>query len=289
GWEVSDSLAHPEENKKTIAWMEATIKTAVAEINDLYSKYRLNEALMAVFKLFTDEFSGWYLEMIKPAYQAPIDAETLQATLNFFEQLMKIIHPFMPFITEELYQHIAERKDGESIMVDSLILDSPTEADARLIAQYEEAKQVISGVRAVRQSKNISPREPLTLEVVVASDDDCNVTKCPALGSVIKKMASLADILYVQAKSDGTSAFLLSTTEYAVQLGNLIDTEAEIQKMEAELKHLQGFLVGVKKKLGNERFVANAPAQVVELERKKQSDAETKIAALTESLAKLKK
>ena len=244
---------------------------------------------MAVFKLFTDEFSGWYLEMIKPAYQAPIDAETYKATLGFFEQLMKMIHPFMPFITEELYQHIAERKDGESIMVDTLILDAPTEADKQLIAQYEEAKQVISGVRAVRQSKNISPREPLTLEVVLQGADDRNVTKCPALGPVIKKMTSLADIQDVQTKSDGTSAFLIGTTEYAVQLGNLIDTEAEIAKMEAELKHLQGFLVGVQKKLSNERFVANAPAQVVELERKKQSDAETKIAALTESLAKLKK
>ena len=195
----------------------------------------------------------------------------------------------MPFITEELYQHIAERKEGESIMIDPLKLDAPTEDEACLIAQYEEAKQVISGVRAVRQSKNISPREPLTLEVVVASDDDKNITKCPSLGAVIKKMASLADILYVQTKSEGTSTFMISTTEYAVQLGNLIDAEAEVQKMEAELKHLQGFLVGVKKKLSNERFVANAPAQVVELERKKQSDAETKIAALTESIAKLKK
>ena len=202
---------------------------------------------------------------------------------------MKIIHPFMPFITEELYQHIAERKDGESIMVETLILDAPNEGDARIIAQYEEAKQVISGVRAVRQSKNISPREPLTLEVVVNGADDKNVTKCPALGPIIKKMASLADIQYVQTKSDGTSNFMIGTTEYAVQLGNLIDTEAEIAKMEAELKHLQGFLVGVQKKLSNERFVANAPAQVVELERKKQSDAETKIAALTESIAKLKK
>ncbi|MBQ2536495.1 MAG: class I tRNA ligase family protein, partial [Bacteroidaceae bacterium] len=219
----------------------------------------------------------------------PIDAKTYQATLNFFEQLMKIIHPFMPFITEELYQHIAERKDGESIMVETLILDAPNEEDARIIAQYEEAKQVISGVRAVRQSKNISPREPLTLEVVVNGADDKNVTKCPALGPIIKKMASLADIQYVQTKSDGTSNFMIGTTEYAVQLGNLIDTEAEIAKMEAELKHLQGFLVGVQKKLSNERFVANAPAQVVELERKKQSDAETKIAALTESIAKLKK
>ena len=287
GWQVSDSLAQPEENRKAIAWMEATIKTALAEINGLYTRYRLNEALMAVFKLFTDEFSGWYLEMIKPAYQAPMDVETYKATLNFFEQLMKMIHPFMPFITEELYQHIAERKEGESIMVDTLVLDVPTEADAQLMAEVEDAKQIISGVRAVRQSKNISPREPLTLEVVLVAGEK-NVTQCPALGAIIRKMASLAEIQYVQAKSDGTSAFMIGTTEYAVQLGNLIDTEAEIQKMEAELKHLQGFLVGVKKKLSNERFVANAPAQVVELERKKQSDAETKIATLTESIKKLK-
>ena len=190
----------------------------------------------------------------------------------------------MPFITEELYQNISERKDGESIMVDTLILDAPSKADADLIAQYEEAKQIISGVRAVRNSKNISPREPLTLEVVA----DDNITKCPDMGAIIKKMATLSDIQYVQTKSDGTSAFLIGTTEYAVQLGNLIDTEAEIQKMEAELKHLEGFLIGVQKKLSNERFVANAPAQVVELERKKQSDAETKIAALKESIAKLK-
>ena len=201
---------------------------------------------------------------------------------------MKIIHPFMPFITEELYQHIAPRKEGESIMVSTLQIDAPTEQDAALIAQYEEAKQIISSVRAVRQSKNISQREPLTLEVVLTNADDRNVTKCPALGPVIKKMATLADILYVQAKSDGTSSFLIGTTEYAVQLGSLIDTEAEIQKMEAELKHLQGFLVSVQKKLSNERFVQNAPAQVVELERKKQADAETKIAALTESIAKLR-
>ncbi|MBQ9640777.1 MAG: valine--tRNA ligase [Bacteroidaceae bacterium] len=288
GWQVDETLEQPKENQKTIAWMQAIIKKAFAEINDLYSKYRLNEALMAVFKLFTDEFSGWYLEMIKPAYQAPIDKATLQSTLQFFEQLMKIIHPFMPFITEELYQHIAPRKEGESIMVSTLQIDAPTEQDAALIAQYEEAKQIISGVRAVRQSKNISQREPLTLEVVLTNADDRNVTKCPALGPVIKKMATLADILYVQAKSDGTSSFLIGTTEYAVQLGSLIDTEAEIQKMEAELKHLRGFLVSVQKKLSNERFVQNAPAQVVELERKKQADAETKIAALTESIAKLR-
>lgn len=286
GWHVNNAIAQPEENKKTIAWMEAVIRTTVAEINDLYSKYRLNEALMAAFKLFTDEFSGWYLEMIKPAYQAPVDACTLAATLGFFEQLMKIIHPFMPFITEELYQHITERKDGESIMVDPLVISNPTADDAVIIAEYDQIKQIISGVRAVRQSKNISPREPLALEIVAAAED--NVTKCASFSAIIKKMASLSEMIYADTKSDDTSAFMIGTAEYAVRLGNLINTEAEIQKMEAELKHLQGFLFGVQKKLRNERFVANAPAQVVELERKKQSDAETKIAALTESIAKLK-
>ena len=286
GWQVDTKLPQPKENESAARWMEAKIKAAYAEINDLYKKYRLNEALMSVFKLFTDEFSGWYLEMIKPAYQAPIDPKTLEDTLLFFEQLMKIIHPFMPFITEELYQHIAERKDGESIMVSPLILSAPTKEEKALCAEYEELKQIISGVRAVRQSKNISPREPLTLEV--AQTDGKNITNCEALAATVRKMASLSDIKYVDAKSDGTSAFMIGTTEYAVQLGGLIDTEAERQKLEAELKHLQGFLVGVKKKLSNERFVANAPAQVVELERKKQADAESKIATITESLEKLK-
>ncbi len=289
GWEVSDTLAQPESNAKTIGWMNAKIRTAAAEVDELYGKFRLNEALMTVFRLFTDEFSGWYLEMIKPAYQQPIDSATLNATLDFFELLMKIIHPFMPFITEELYQNIKERKDGDSIMVALLSVDAPTEADRQVIARYEEAKQIISGVRAARQSKNISPREQLTLEVVLASGEDRNITKCPAIGPVIRKMAGLSEIQYVQAKSEATSAFLVGTTEYAVQLGSLIDVEAEVAKMEAEMKRLEGFLTGVRKKLSNERFVANAPAQVVELERKKQADAETKIATLKESIASLKK
>ena len=288
GWEVAD-IEQPLSNKKVIAWMQAKIRTEVAEINDLYSKYRLNEALMAAFKLFTDEFSGWYLEMIKPAYQAPIDQETLKATLDIFEDLMKIIHPFMPFITEELYQHIAERKEGQSIMVDTLKMDAPTQEDAQLLEQVEQAKQVISGVRAVRQSKNISPREPLELEVVVTNDEDHRVTRCPALGSVIRKLAGLSEIRYVQQKGDGSSAFLIGTDEYAVPLGNLIEAEAEIEKAETEIKRLQGFLAGIEKKLSNERFVQNAPAQVVELERKKQADAQSKIAALEETISKLKK
>jgi valyl-tRNA synthetase len=288
GWETEDKAAS-DSNKKAVAWMNAKIRSVYAEINDDYSKYRLNEALMAAFKLFTDEFSGWYLEMIKPAYQCPIDKETLEATLDIFDKLLHIIHPFMPFITEELWQHIAERKDGESLMVDVFKLDAPTEADEKLMADFEEMKQIISGVRGVRQTKNIGPREPLTLEVIVTGDDDKVITQCPALGPVIKKMAGLSDIQYVQQKGEGSSAFMIGTREYAVPLGDLIDVEAEIAKAEAQLKHLEGFLVGVRKKLSNERFVANAPEAVVALERKKESDSLEKIAALKQTIAELKK
>ena len=242
---------------------------------------------MTAYKLFTDEFSAWYLEIIKPAYQAPIDRNTYEATLRFFETLMKILHPFMPFITEELYQHIAERTEGESIMTATLHLDPLTEQEKALISQYEEAKQIISGIRAVRNAKNIAQKEALKLEVVTSDPEGRNITHCPALGAVITKMANLDGISYVQQKGDSASSFLIGTTEYAVPLGNLIDTEAELQKMQAEVTRLEGFLNGIKKKLSNEKFVANAPAQVVELERKKQADAETKIAALKENIAAL--
>ncbi len=281
GWQVDSSLAQPEANAKAVAWMEAKIRLVVAEINDLYSKYRLNEALMAIFKLFTDEFSGWYLEMIKPAYQAPIDTATQTATLGIFEQLMKVIHPFMPFITEEIYQHIAERADGDSIMVSTLTLDAPSEADTELAADFEHAKQVISGVRAIRQSKNISPREPLKLEASAGAD-------IAAWSDTIKKLAGLSRIAKVEKKSESTQSFLVGTEEYAVPLGSLIDAKAEIAKAETEIKRLQGFMAGIQKKLSNERFVQNAPAQVVELERKKISDAESKIAALQETINGLK-
>ena len=288
GWEVAD-IEQPEANKKSIAWMEAKIKSDYAEINDHFSKYRLNDALMTAFKLFTDEFSGWYLEMIKPAYQAPIDSKTFAATLNIFDQLLHIIHPFMPFITEELWQHIAERNEGESLMVSVFKLDAPTAEESALMAQIEEVKQVISGVRGVRQTKNISPREPLQLQVVAASESENIATKDEALAVIVRKMASLSDIVYVEQKGDGTSSFLIGTREFAIPLGDLIDVETEIQKAEAELKHLEGFLAGIRKKLSNERFVNNAPEQVVALERKKEADSLEKIAALKETLASLKK
>ena len=283
GWTVDDTIGQPAANVHTIEWMQAQLRSYAAEINDLYNKYRLNEALMATFKLFTDEFSGWYLEMIKPAYQAPIDTKTLAATLDIFEQLMKILHPFMPFITEELYQHIAERAEGESIMTATLKLAEPSAEDAELTGKFEAAKQVISGVRAVRQQKNISPREALDLEVVSGQ-----LPLPEAWGeALVKKMAGIGEIIYVEQKSDSAQSFLVGTDEYAVPLGNLIDAAAEIAKAQAEIKRLQGFMAGIEKKLGNERFVQNAPAQVVELERKKLSDAQSKIAALQETVKAL--
>ena len=285
GWEVNTELAQSESNKTSIAWMQAKLNATYAEINDLYSKYRLNEALMAAFKLFTDEFSGWYLEMIKPAYQTPIDAKTLEATLNIFDQLLHIIHPFMPFITEELWQHIAERKDGESLMVSVFKAAAPTEEDTALTQKVEEMKQVVSGVRAVRQSKNISPREPLTLQVIGKAKD--GVTSIPALAAIIEKLAGLDKIEQTSEKSEGTQAFLVGTDEYAVPIGNLIDADAEREKAETEIKRLQGFMAGIEKKLQNERFVQNAPAQVVELERKKLADAQSKIAALEATIKSL--
>ena len=285
GWEVTDDNANHNANEMAIKWMQAKLNATYAEINDLYSKYRLNEALMAAFKLFTDEFSGWYLEMIKPAYQTPIDAKTFEATLDIFDQLLHIIHPFMPFITEELWQHIAERKDGESLMVSVFKTAAPTKEDAQLIAQIEEMKQVVSGVRAVRQSKNISPREPLPLQVIGKAKD--GVTSVPALAEIIKKLAGLDKIEQISEKNEGTQAFLVGTDEYAVPIGNLIDADAEREKAETEIKRLQGFMAGIEKKLQNERFVQNAPAQVVELERKKLADAQSKIAALEATIKSL--
>ncbi|MCH5169543.1 MAG: valine--tRNA ligase [Prevotellaceae bacterium] len=285
GWEVSADISQPQANITCIQWMQAKLNATYAEINDLYGKYRLNEALMAAFKLFTDEFSGWYLEMIKPAYQTPIDVATLNATLNIFDQLLHIIHPFMPFITEELWQHIAERKEGEALMVSVFKTAEPTTADTELIAQVEEMKQIVSGVRAVRQSKNISPREPLVLQVIGSAMN--GVTSIPAFAAVIKKLSGLNSIDAVANKGEGTQAFLVGTDEYAVPLGNLIDTEAERAKAEAEIKRLQGFMAGIEKKLQNERFVQSAPAHVVELERKKLADAQSKIAALEQTIKSL--
>ena len=280
GWQVADG-EQPEACAIAAKWFEAKLKQTNAEVDDLFSKYRLSEALMAVYKLFWDEFSSWYLEMVKPAYGSPIDTKTYEQTLAFFETLLKMLHPFMPFITEELWQHIYDRKDGESIMRAQLDLAAPSADDDALAAAIENVKLIVSGVRTVRNQKNIPNKDALTLQVVGKNDFE-------AYTSVITKMANLSVINVVAEKDPTASAFMVGTDEFAVPLGDLIDVAAEIEKQEAQLKHLEGFFAGVKKKLANEKFVAHAPEAVVAMERKKQSDSEEKIAALKESLAALK-
>lgn len=280
GWETTD-IEQPEANKIATEWFEAKIKLANEELNDLFSKYRISEALMVAYRLFWDEFSSWYLEMVKPAYGSPIDKTTYDATLRFFDILLKMLHPFMPFITEELWQAIYKRQDGESIMREKLEVASPTDAERKLIENIEFVKQIVSGVRMIRNQKNISPKEPLNLQAVGENHyAEFNV--------VITKMANLTAIETVSEKSADASQFMIGTDEFAIPLGNLIDVTAELAKAEAQLKHLEGFLMGIKKKLSNEKFVANAPEAVVALERKKQSDSEEKIAMLKETIAELK-
>ena len=281
GWETAD-IEQPEANKVAVKWFEAKLKEVNAEVNDLFKKYRISEALMAVYRLFWDEFSSWYLEMVKPEYQKPMDKASYDATLRFFETLLKMLHPFMPFITEELWQNIYERKDGESIMRDKLELEAPTADEQALTANIELLKQIIGGVRTIRNQKNISPREALKLQIVGANELE-------AYNCILAKMANLDEIAVVNEKDGTASAFMVGTTEYAVPLGDKIDVAAEIEKAEAQLKHLEGFLAGINKKLSNEKFVANAPEAVVALERKKKSDSEEKIAALKETISELKK
>ena len=280
GWQVDNTLAQPQSSAIAIQWFDAKLSQTLEEIQDLFSKFRLSEALMAAYKLFWDEFSSWYLEAVKPAYQQPIDAATYHSTLDFFDSLLRILHPFMPFITEELWQHLAARKEGESIMVARM--PEPKGYDAHVIEQFETTKQIISGIRAIRLQKNIANREPLTLQILRGLHDDAN-------NSVIVKLSNLAQIDRVTEKDANSATFLVGTTEYAVPLGNNIDVEAELQKLEADLQYMQGFLRTVMGKLGNERFVNNAPENVVALERKKKADAESKIKSIEERIAELRK
>jgi len=286
GWEVSDTLQQSLNTKIAVKWFDAKLNIVNATINDLFSKYRLSEALMEVYKLFWDEFSSWYLEMVKPAYvdgkAQPIDRATYDATLKFFDALLKMLHPFMPFITEELWQALYDRKDGDSIMRECLKLNAPTKEEQKLSDDIEVVKQIVSGVRMVRNQKNIPPKEQMTLHTIGKNNFE-------AYNDVISKMANLKAIEVVAEKSADESSFMVGTEEFAVPVGDMIDVAAELEKQEAQLKHLEGFLMGIKKKLSNEKFVANAPEAVVALERKKQSDSEEKIATLRESIAELKK
>ena len=280
GWKVADNAEVPEASKLAVRWFESKQNEVAAEVADLFSKYRLSEALMAVYKLFWDEFSSWYLEMIKPAYGQAIDRVTFDSTIGFLNNLLHLLHPFMPFITEELWQQMAERKEGESLMVNSLLLNGTV--DEAFIQQFEVVKEVISNIRTIRLQKNIAQKEALELQVI-------GENPVTAFNAVIIKICNLSGIAVVEAKAEGASSFMVGTIEFAVPLGNMIDVEAEIARMEAELKHKEGFLQGVLKKLSNEKFVNNAPPAVIDIERKKQADAESIINSLKESIASLKK
>ena len=281
GWETAD-IAQPKSAEIAVKWFDAKLKEVNEEMEKQFKEYRISEALMTVYKLFWDEFSSWYLEMVKPAYGQPIDKQSYEATLKFFDALLKMLHPFMPFITEELWQHIYDRKDGESIMREKLEIPAPTAEEKKLAADIENVKQIIAGVRTVRNQKNIAQKEQLTLQVVGKNDFE-------AYNDVTLKMANLDKIEVIAEKSADASSFMVGTDEFAVPLGDLIDVAAEIEKAEAQLKHLEGFLMGVRKKLSNENFVAHAPEMVVALERKKESDSVEKIAALKATIEELRK
>ena len=281
GWETAD-IEQPKSAEIAVKWFDAKLKEVNEEMQKQFKDYRISEALMTVYKLFWDEFSSWYLEMVKPAYGQPIDQKSYDATLRFFDALLKMLHPFMPFITEELWQHIYDRKDGESIMREKLEIPAPTAEEQKLAADIEAVKQIIAGVRTVRNQKNIAQKEQLSLQVVGKNDFE-------AFNDVTLKMANLDKIEVIAEKSADASSFMVGTDEFAVPLGDLIDVAAEIEKAEAQLKHLEGFLMGVRKKLSNENFVAHAPEKVVALERKKESDSVEKIAALKATIEELKK
>ncbi len=279
GWNVDETLPQPQTAAIAVEWFDAQLNRTLEEVKDLFGKYRLSEALMAIYKLFWDEFSSWYLEMVKPAYQQPIDRKTYDATLRYFDALLRMLHPFMPFITEELWQHLYDRKEGESIM--TARMPEPQPVDMEIINRFETTKLVVAGIRTIRLQKGIANKEQLTLQIIGAHDhsNDC----------ILTKMTNLATIETIEEKDPAAASFRVHATEYAIPLSNAIDVEAELKKLEAELKYAQGFLKTVMGKLGNERFVQNAPEAVVAMERKKKADAEEKIKSLEESIAALKK
>ncbi|MFA5463393.1 MAG: valine--tRNA ligase, partial [Dysgonamonadaceae bacterium] len=277
GWEVDDIIEQPETAQIAMKWFDSIVSKTIEEIDDLFSKYRLSEALMLLYKLFWDEFSSWYLELIKPAYQQPIDRATYDATLSFFDSLLRLLHPFMPFITEELWQAIVPRREGESIMISELPAND--EYDNQFLSDFERIKQIIAGIRTIRLQKNIANKETLTLEILGKHATDFN--------SAIQKMSNLSTIKAVNEKSDGAASFMVGTTEFAIPLAETIDVEAELKKLHAELTYQEGFLKSVEKKLNNERFVQNAKPEIVENERNKQADAVSKIALLKENIVAL--
>ena len=279
-WEVAD-IEQPEYAALATQWFGAKLNKTMAQLNDQFDKYRISEALMTVYTLFRDEFSSWYLEMVKPAYGQPIDRVTYEATVEMFEKLLQLLHPFMPFITEEIWQLLGERKDGESIMVS--VMPSMQEGDDILLEKFELTKEVIVGVRNIRKQKNIAFKEVLDLNYKIKEGAYDNAFDC-----VIQKMGNLNALTVIDGELKGAMSFLVNGVEYFIPLGDMVDVEEELRKLEEELKYTQGFLTGVMKKLSNERFVNNAPSQVVDVERKKQADAEVKIKVLQERIDSLK-
>ena len=279
GWTVDSTIEQPEAAATAVKWFKMQLDKTIAEMDDLFGKYRLSEAMMAVYKLFWDEFSSWYLEMVKPGYQQPVDKSTYLSTLGFFDALLRLLHPFMPFITEELWQALEPRKEGESLMV--ALIPEVAPVDNLYLEDFEIAKEIVGGVRTIRLQKNIPNKEALELQVLGEHNDHFN--------SVIAKMCNLSSIIRTEEKAAGSASFLVRTTEYAVPLGNMINVEEELAKLQDELKYQQGFLASVMKKLSIESFVSKAPAKVIEMERKKQADAESKIKSIEESIAALKK
>lgn len=279
GWMVDETIEQPEASAAAIKWFKMQLDKTMAEVDDLFSKYRLSEAMMAIYKLFWDEFSSWYLEMIKPGYQQPVDKSTYLSTLGFFDSLLRLLHPFMPFITEELWQTLEPRKEGESLMV--ALMPEVVPVDNSFLESFEIAKEIVSGVRTIRLQKNIPNKDALELQVLGNHDDTLN--------AVIAKMCNLSAITSTDEKTAGAASFLVRTTEYAVPLGTMIDIEEELAKLSEELKYQKGFLASVLNKLSNESFVVKAPAKVIEMEKKKQADAESKIKSIEESILALKK
>ena len=280
GWTIDDTLAQSENNRLAIEWFRQALAKTLRQVESDFASYRISEAFMNLYKLFWDDFSGWYLEMIKPAYQCPIDRPTLEATCGFFDDLLRLLHPFMPFVTEEIWQDLAPRKAGESIMVQRM--PEAREIDEALLGRFELTKEVVTAVRNVRKQKNIPQKDPLTLRVI--ADENYPAEYAP----VLQKMGNLSQIETTREKDPSAVGFLVKTTQYFVPMEGMIDIEAERKKLAGELEYLEGFLASVQKKLSNERFVSSAPEKVVANERTKQADAEAKIAALREQLAALK-
>ena len=277
-WETDGSIEQPAASAAAVTWMQNTIDRTLSEIEENFVRYRISDALMQAYKLFWDDFSGWYLEIIKPAFGMPVDGKTRGETLAVFGTLMKIIHPFMPFITEEIWQRLADRPKGSSIMVEMMPLPGPYEAG--LLTRFDTVREIVSAVRAVRKEKNI----PLKEQLVLCASPGATGTE---FDPVIIRMCNLSEIRVVEGKVEGAASFRIHTSEFFIPLSDGVDHEEEIRKLKEELVYMEGFLEAVLKKLSNEKFVANAPAKVIEIERKKEADARARIATINESIGHL--